>query len=74
MRLELHLGTSQFISSLMACSYYFIFFYVVVLQYPGLEPVLDDLLPKKAPLIVAKWLVSFCSLSVQVMIDFVDCV
>lgn len=26
-----------------------------VLQYPGLEPLLDDLLPKKSPLIVAKW-------------------
>ena len=26
-----------------------------VLQYPLLEPVLDDLLPKKEPLIVAKW-------------------
>ncbi|KAK3041933.1 hypothetical protein RJ639_002241 [Escallonia herrerae] len=25
-----------------------------LLQYPGLEPVLDDLLPKKSPLIVAK--------------------
>lgn len=25
-------------------------------QYPGLEPVLDDLLPKKTPLIVVKWL------------------
>lgn len=28
-----------------------------LLQYPGLEPVLDDLLPKKSPLIVAKWFV-----------------
>lgn len=28
------------------------------MQYPGLEPVLDDLLPKKAPLIVVKWSVS----------------
>ncbi|KAF5951338.1 hypothetical protein HYC85_009282 [Camellia sinensis] len=24
-------------------------------KYPGLEPVLDELLPKKSPLIVAKW-------------------
>ncbi|KAF6173813.1 hypothetical protein GIB67_003814 [Kingdonia uniflora] len=24
-------------------------------EYPGLDPVLDDLLPKKSPLIVAKW-------------------
>ncbi|THG18179.1 hypothetical protein TEA_024877 [Camellia sinensis var. sinensis] len=24
-------------------------------EYPGLEPVLDELLPKKSPLIVAKW-------------------
>lgn len=31
-------------------------FSVLLLQYPGLEPVLDDLLPKKAPLIVTKWL------------------
>lgn len=27
----------------------------LLVQYPGLEPVLDDLLPKKSPLIVAKW-------------------
>nr|GMD46908.1 malignant T-cell-amplified sequence 1 homolog [Ipomoea batatas] len=26
-------------------------------EYPGLEPVLDDLLPKKSPLIVAKWFI-----------------
>lgn len=29
----------------------------LLVQYPGLEPVLDDLLPKKSPLIVAKWFV-----------------
>ena len=27
------------------------------LQYPGLEPVLDELLPKKSALVVAKWFV-----------------
>lgn len=26
-----------------------------ILQYPGLEPVLEDLLPKKSSLIVVKW-------------------
>lgn len=31
----------------------------LLVQYPGLEPVLDDLLPKKSPLIVAKWFVTF---------------
>jgi hypothetical protein len=25
------------------------------MQYPDLEPLLEDMLPKKAPLIVAKW-------------------
>ncbi|KAK3029999.1 hypothetical protein RJ639_038098, partial [Escallonia herrerae] len=30
------------------------YLYYYLLQYPGLEPVLDDLLPKKSPLIVAK--------------------
>ena len=34
------------------------------LQYPGLEPVLDDILPKKSPLIVVKWFVIFHSFSV----------
>jgi hypothetical protein len=24
-------------------------------QYPDLEPLLDEMLPKKSPLIVAKW-------------------
>lgn len=30
---------------------------IFLFQYPGLEPVLDDLLPKKSPLIVAKWFI-----------------
>ncbi len=38
-----------------------------LLQYPGLEPVLDDLLPKKSALVLAKWFVilffCFCNLS-----------
>lgn len=29
------------------------------LQYPGLEPVLEDLMPKKSPLSVAKWYFSY---------------
>ncbi len=28
---------------------------LTLLQYPGLEPLLDDLLPKKSPMIVVKW-------------------
>lgn len=30
----------------------------VYVQYPDLEPLLEDMLPKKAPLIVAKWCAS----------------
>ena len=36
------------------------------MQYPGLEPVLDDLLPKKVPLIVVKWFVALLLLLLQV--------
>lgn len=38
------------------------------MQYPLLEPVLEDLLPKKSPLIVAKWLIS--AISMQFFIFF----
>lgn len=31
---------------------------VVLVQYPDLEPLLDEMLPKKSPLIVAKWWVT----------------
>jgi len=36
---------------------------LTTLQYPSLEPLLDDLLPKKSPMIVVKWLVVFLSCS-----------
>lgn len=34
-----------------------------MLQYPGLETVMEDLLPKKSPLIVVKWFVMLTELS-----------
>lgn len=30
----------------------------MLVQYPDLEPLLDEMLPKKSPLIVAKWWVA----------------
>lgn len=47
----------------------------LLVQYPGLEPVLDDLLPKKAPLIVAKWFVIFLYmlLLLLLIIDWTVC-
>ncbi|KAJ0014661.1 hypothetical protein Pint_19677 [Pistacia integerrima] len=38
-------------------------------EYPGLEPVLDDLLPKKSPLIVCKWCVTLLLLLLQLLIS-----
>jgi PUA domain protein len=32
-------------------------------EYPDLEPLLEDMLPKKAPLIVAKWCASITLLA-----------
>ncbi len=35
----------------------------IYVQYPDLEPLLEDMLPKKAPLIVAKWCASITLLA-----------
>ena len=42
----------------------------ILLQYPGLEPLLDDLLPKKSPMIVVKWLVVYLSGSTCLIIVY----
>ncbi|KAF6159233.1 hypothetical protein GIB67_032004 [Kingdonia uniflora] len=43
--------------------------HLIYLQYPGFDPVLDDLLPKKSPLIIAKWTsVAFAVVEMCVMV------
>lgn len=47
--------------------------FLTLVQYPGLEPVLDDLLPKKVPLIVTKWSVDLLFLVLSQITLFLTC-
>lgn len=42
----------------------------MLVQYPDLEPLLDEMLPKKSPLIVAKWWVAELAFPVLFLISF----